>query len=403
MKKSIEMKQTLTGKLEDRRNALMKGDTETANALKTEIDNLKLAIQVQEELEAGEKIGAPAAPALSAEEKKSAKVAGQTIRAYMKMRSGKSLTEAENALLVPSETPGTNGESYIMPQYIVTRIQELKRSYRSARELVTVQNTNGCFTGSITYEAAEKTSGLINFDDGEELTDLGDPSFTTVKFSLSLWGGILTLSNVLLRFTDNDLAEYVARYMAKKSVITENELIFAALEKSKTAVAITGPDDLKKSLIVTIDPANSSGPDACIVTNQDGFAEMATWKDEQGRYLMQPDITQPEVYRLFGLEVKMYPNASMPSKVQSQENTPSTGQTTTTTTIPVLYGNTREGTTLFESGSYEMAASTHAGFTKNQTIMRIIQALDVQQTDASDKVYCYGTITNSEVTGAAAG
>ena len=264
-----------------------------------------------------------------------------------------------------------------------------------------MQNTNGCFTGSITYEAAENNAGLINFDDGDELTDLGDPSFTTVKFSLSLWGGILTLSNVLLRFTDNDLAEYVARYMAKKSVITENELIFAALEKSKTAVAITGPDDLKKSLIVTIDPANSSGPDACIVTNQDGFAEMATWKDEQGRYLMQPDITQSEVYRLFGLEVKMYPNASMPSKVQSQENTPSTGQTTTTTTIPVLYGNTREGTTLFESGSYEMAASTHAGFTKNQTIMRIIQALDVQQTDASDKVYCYGTITHSEVTGEA--
>ena len=48
MKKSIEMKQTLTKKLEDRRKALMKGDTETANALKTEIENLKLAIQVQE-------------------------------------------------------------------------------------------------------------------------------------------------------------------------------------------------------------------------------------------------------------------------------------------------------------------------------------------------------------------
>ncbi len=60
------------------------------------------------------------------------------IRAMIKKVTGAPLTEAENALLLPSteHTTGEHGESYILPEDISTLIRKKIRQYRSLREVI---------------------------------------------------------------------------------------------------------------------------------------------------------------------------------------------------------------------------------------------------------------------------
>ena len=55
--------------------------------------------------------------------------------------------------------------------------------------------------------------------------------------------------------------------------------------------AIKSLDDIKDVLNVKLDPAIS--PNAILLTNQDGFNYLDKLKDKDGKYILQPDPTQP--------------------------------------------------------------------------------------------------------------
>lgn len=300
------------------------------------------------------------------------------IRAALKKLTGKSLTEAENALLLPSESAptGDNGESYILPQEYQTIIVRLSRQFSSIREDVGYIRV-GSLTGGMPIEDIDSIQGLIDFSDGEELVAQSDFKFRMVAFNLKEMGAIIPISNTLLALSDEDLLAYVAGIFIKKACITEAVLAFAELKKDKTAKAIETYKNLRGYIITMLNPAVLGN--TRIITNQHGFEWLSNQTYPDGTPIMKPDASEPRSYKFDGFPVKVYANNLLPNTAESK--------------APIFFGATTEGVKLFDLGITAFAASSHAGFTKNLTLARFIEFIDAKQFDGSDACYGYGEIT----------
>lgn len=383
MSKLEEMQAKLAALINMAQNHLDKDEDEKAEQVFKEAQALADKIEKQKQLDklsTGLKIPeAPETPKTpeTANDKENASF----IRAALKKLSGTKLTEAEDALLLPSTTypNGANGEGYILPQDIQTKIHEKMRQYKSLREVCGYLKTTA-LTGSYPADNDE-TEGLVDFTDGTDGTYVTDPSFTPVSWSLKEKGAFIKISNTLLALTDNDLIAYIVRRFAKKAVITENAMAKAKLENGKTAKNLSGWVALKESINVDLDPASLYN--TRIITNQDGFNVLDKALDLTGRAVLQPDPTQPTRKLFMGYPVEIYSSALLPSD-------------TTNNVAPIYYGNIEDGVQFVDLGYIAFASSKEAGFLSNTTICRLIEWVDVVQADASDKCYCFGKLSLGE-------
>ena len=198
MKKSLEMKNKLEGLKQEAQNLLDQNKVKEAQDKMEEVKNLKAAIIIQEDLEKEEE----EMLALKSNEMKnkiedkfggtdtgltqdSVQKNASFIRAALKKVTGKSLTEAENALLLPTQLAptGTNGEGYILPQDIRTLITKKMRQYKSIRDVIGYMPV-GALSGSFPIENFESVTGLIDFEDGTDGTESNDIKFANVTFKL---------------------------------------------------------------------------------------------------------------------------------------------------------------------------------------------------------------------------
>lgn len=383
MRKSQIMKAKLETMKAVAQSYLDENKVEEAKAKMAEIENMKAAIQMQEQLEADEEKEAETKMAEQGAEKAQdkagdVKASANTLRAMIKAGMGKRLTDVEASLLVG----GSNGEGYILPTDVTTMIRKKIRDYSSLRDIVGYIPTTA-LSGSFTVEDFETLTELVDFADGTDGTEATDVKFKSVTFSLKQKGALITLSNTLLAMTDNNLVEYIAEVFAKKAALTENKLIVAAFAaNSKTKKAIADWKALKASTNVDLDPAVLSG--MVYLTNQDGFNMLdAALDTATGRPILQPDPTNPTRRLFMGYPVRVVSNAILLT----------TG--TTTKKAPIIYGNLKEAVSLIDNDGYQFATSSEAGFKNNTTIARVIEHVDVVQVDNSDKIYIYGEITLS--------
>ena len=367
---------------EEARVLLTDGKVEEAKAKTTEINELNAKIQaiidLEEAVEAGNVEGyddkTVDAKAKTTETK--TKAAASALRSTIKAMMGKRLTEVEAALV----TPGTNGEGYLLPEDVKTRIFQIMRDYKSMRPILGYMRTTD-MSGSFPIEDFETVSELVDFsDNGDDIVEASDISFRNIGFALKQKGALIVLGNTLLQKTDNDLIEYVAGVFAKKAVITENKMAFAALNLNKVKKALADEAALRKAWNTGIDESVKFG--AVIATNQDGFDFLDSLQDLNGRPLLQPVVTDPTKKTYKGLPIEVFSNALLPT----------TG-TTPTAKVPMYVGNLKMAASFVDDGVYQFALSEHAGFKKNVTIARVIEHVDCVQVDKSDKVYFVGELT----------
>lgn len=350
-------KLTEEGKLEE-----AKAKTEEAKAINEQIKQAEEIEKMEEELnqDAGTPVTEPV-------ENKKADVN----KAFIKAITGKKLTPAENALIEKADVDDPNG-SILVPTDENTRINEYKRQYKSLRTHVREYRTT-VVTGSFVYENNSTMSLLTDIDEMEEIPQEDGPKFKTKGYSIKNKGAILPVSNTLLSDEQSGLMAYVGRWFARKAVKTENADILAVMKADKTAKELADWKALKRSLNKDIDPALIPG--SVIITNQDGFDELDNAVDENGRPILQPDPKNPTQKMFKGLTIDVYSNNDIPSKDGK---------------APVFYGNLEEAITFVNRERYEIAKSKEAGFTKNATLIRILERYDVIKTD--NEAYIYGEL-----------
>ena len=336
------------------------------------IEALQKEFELEERLEKAAKAGVPddAQGVTGTSEKKA-----NGFQLIAKLMHRKPLTDVEKTALV-SGTNSENGETYLVPEDVRAEINELRKTYVSARDLVTVETTDA-LAGSVTYEAGTP-AGLSDFDDGDAIEEETGVKFALKKFTIAWKGKLIPVSRILLGAAKASLMNYLNRWFVRNAVISENAKIFATLKagyNSGTPKAIAGWKALKKSITVDLDP--SCLIDGVIATNQSGFACLDAEEDADGRPVLQPNPAHPTEKLFQGLRVKVYPDAQLPN--------------IDGTHFPIIYGATKAGATFVEHQDLEFTLSEHYLFNKNQTCLRVVEGFDVMSTDT--EAYIYGSFS----------
>ena len=260
------------------------------------------------------------------------------------------------------------------------------RQYKSIRDVIGYMPV-GALTGSFPIENFETITGLVDFTDGTDGTDSNDIKFKNINYSLKEKAAFIKLSNTLLMLTDNALIAYVVEIFSKKAIVTENTLGIATLKSNKTVKPLADWKALKSSINTDLDPAVLYG--CSIVTNQDGFDVLDSALDTTGRPILQPNPANPTQMLFKGYPVVVYSNAMIPS---------SEATISVKAKAPIFYGNLQEAAKFIDlNGQIAFATSSEAGFMSNTTIARLIEFIDVQQVDSSDKCYVYGELEFGEL------
>ena len=287
-------------------------------------------------------------------------------------------TRGIRAAVMHEGTSSDNAEDgnvgLIVPQDIQTRINEIMRQLVDLSEYVTVETVN-TLSGSRVLEADNTMTPFQVVNEYASIQEMDNPKFVPITYQLVKRAGYLPLTNELLADTDQNILNYVSRWIAKKYVVTKNSLI-TALFQGLQPVQLASFDDIKKVLNVTLDPDISLN--ATIITNQDGYQWMDTQVDQNGRYLLQDDITQPGRKLFKGRPVVVVSNRYLPN-VQSGDKT----------YAPIFIGNGKEFAVLFTRGIYELASTREGGdaWRRDTTELRVITRDDLRLWDPTAMVY----------------
>lgn len=294
-----------------------------------------------------------------------------------KLLSCQRLNETEKAALVTGSS-SQNGENYLVPEDVRLEIKELRRSYRSAKNIVTVTPTFA-LTGSDNYESGTP-AGLTSFNDGEEITEETGMKFTRKTFTIGWHGKLIPISRVLAGAEKAGLMSYINRWFVKNAIITENAAIFAKLKNgynSGTPKTLKHWMELKYSINKDIDP--DCLINGLIVTNQSGFNYLDTALDANGRPILQPDPSSATLKMFQGYPIIVFSDIQLPNIADKK--------------YPIFYGDTKAGCEFVEYMNLEFAFSEHYGFGKNQNFMRVIEGFDVMSTDTD--AYIYGCLEDN--------
>ena len=148
--------------------------------------------------------------------------------------------------------------------------------------------------------------------------------------------------------------------------------------------SIANFDDIKDLENNTLDPALM--PSASFVTNQSGYNVLSKVKDAQGRYMLQRDITQPDVYRLDGKTITVIADKWLPDISGAH---------------PLYYGDLKQGITLYDREHMSLL-STNIGagaFEHDLYKVRVIDRFDVEVIDdGAWATASFKTVANQQAT-----
>lgn len=260
-----------------------------------------------------------------------------------------------------------NAIGLTIPQDIQTVIHQLVRQYASLEQYVNVENVTTS-NGSRVYEKFSDITPLANLDDEDTaIGDNDDPKLHLVKYLIKRYGGITTATNSLLKDTAENILAWLEGWIAKKVVVTRNAAIIAVMNAAPKKPTLATFDDVKDLNLTAVDPAIAAT--SFYMTNQSGFAALAKVKDAMGRYLLQPDPSQPDHKQIDGKDVIEVADRWLADPAKD--------------THPLYFGDLKQAATLFNREQMSiLVTNIGAGaFEKDQTKIRVIDRFDVEATD----------------------
>lgn len=367
---SKEMK-ALLKKINDMKNAIrgMQGQGKTAEMQDKmkELNNLQqefnMLADLEDDAEEGVKdsVNAGRAKEAGQEEKPTkARVTKAFVALVKAVFSGKRPQEEDVEVydtMTTSKAEDDNDEKGIgvtVPDDLRTDIEELRRSADNLEQYVNIEIVR-TKEGTRNIEADADSTPFPEVAEGGQFQDQADPKFKQVHYVIKKYGGILKATLELFEDTAENVWRYISKWLAKKSRATRNARILAVLSEMTAGaeIAVSNLDALKDIFNVQLDPAVADG--AVVVTNQRGYNFLDKLKDENQRYILQPDPTQPTRKLLFGL----YPIIKL-----SQKTLPSTevksGDTVTAYKHPIYCGDLKEAVTLFDRRLYSVDLNDRA-------------------------------------------
>lgn len=294
--------------------------------------------------------------------------------AFVSCLKGKMSIEQQMIIQAALSSSSDADGGALIPKDQSTKIIELTRSFSSLRDEVTVEPVT-TLTGSRVMEQEAEYAAFSEVTEGSKISNTNSGQFTTISYSCKTYGGLLPIPMNLLKDSNENILNHVNKWFAKKKVATENKVIYDVVnDLSKSDITSTDAvDKIKKALNVTLDPIISSN--GSIITNQTGFNALDKLKDTDGKYLLQPDPTQPTKKILKGRPIKVYPDKVLPND--------------SSTKAPIIIGDLKRAVTLFDRELLTInSTDVGAGAFENNTIMvRGLMRLDAKKMDEKAVVF----------------
>lgn len=276
---------------------------------------------------------------------------------------------------------------YTVPEDIQTKINTYRESKTSLRDLVDVEPVT-TKSGQRTFKKRSQQTGFTKVGEGGKIGAKTTPQFERMSYDIQKYAGYFPVTNELLEDSDQNITGTLITWIGDESRATGNNIILDTI-KTKAKTAISGLDDIKKVLNVTLGQAFK--PTSKIVTNDDGLQYLDTLKDNDGKYLLQPNPANPIEMRLCAgatiIPVVVIPNADMPSDVSTAGKRK----------IPFIIGDLKEGVKFFDRKHLTILASNIAqagdlnAFDEDLTLFRAIEREDCKVKD--NQAFVNGELT----------
>ena len=286
---------------------------------------------------------------------------------------------------INKEGTGIDG-GYTVPEDIQTRINKWREAEFSLQSLVATEKVTAP-TGARTYMKKVSHSGFQNVAEAGKIGAVTGPQFERITYTIAKYAGYLPVTNELLADSDANITNVLIDWLGKEDVATRNALILAAIAQ-KAQTAFSGLDDVKAAVNVTLGQIYAGG--VAIVTNDDGLNYFDTLKDENGRYLLQPDINPANPWNMtIAIGARRVPAVVIPNAILA----------TASNKIPVIVGDLKEYCKIYDKAQLSIMTSNTAqvgsggsalnAFEEDLTLFRAIMRLDCEVIDAGAIVNGY--------------
>lgn len=281
---------------------------------------------------------------------------------------------------------------YTVPEDIQTKINKRRESKASLIDLVSVEpvTTN---KGARTFKKREQQTGFQKVGEGGKIGGKATPKFERIEYEIAKYAGYFPVTNEILADSDAAITNTLTEWIGDESRVTRNNIIKTTIDK-KAKTQLKSLDDIKKALNVTLGAAFKST--SKIVTNDDGLQYLDTLKDNDGKYLLQPNPADPMKLRLCAgatiIPVEIIPNEDLPSDTKTAKQRK----------IPMIIGDLKEGIKFFDREKLTIVASNLAvagelnAFEEDLTLFRAIEREDCQIRD--EKAFVNGELTIADET-----
>ena len=255
----------------------------------------------------------------------------------------------------------------------------MRRSEDNLEQYVNVEHVT-TKSGSRNIEVDADSVPFDNVDEEADFPGMDEPQFRKIKYEIKKKGGILKITAELFEDAAQNVMAYINKWIAKKTKATRNAMILKTINTMTTGkeVVISSIDSLKDVFNVKLEPAIALG--AVVITNQNGFNYLDKLKDSDGKYILQPNPTQPTQMLLFG----KYQIIKVSNKViKSESITDETTKKVTGYKHPVYMGDLKEAVTLFDRNviTIDMNDKGAGLWEKDMTGIKVRDRFDVQPVD----------------------
>ena len=351
-------------------------DVAKANEILSEIDSLKAEYETEKRLYELEKdTNAPSVTELENKANTQLDAVANFAKAVRSIIQGKGLVEGVDA-----------DGGYTVPEDIQTTVNkwaDVDYSLLQDIDVVTVSTNKGART----YQAKTDADVFVDLDENGAITkEIEAPKFERVTYSIQDRAGFMPVSNDLIADSDANIVSLVSEWLGKANVATSNAKILELIN-TKPQTELTDMDGIKSAVNVTLGQAYKNG--AKIITNDDGLNYLDTLKDENGRYLLNPDPTNSAKLTLRCGNVVL-PIKVLPNKILK----------TVDNKVPMIVGDLKSAIRKWDRQSMSIKASDVASiggfnaYAMNMTLFRAILRDDYTKMDFDAIVNGFITVGN---------
>lgn len=253
---------------------------------------------------------------------------------------------------VPGGSLTTESGFVVIPEEIVNEIMKLKEVEFNLDQYVTVKSVNN---GSGKYPVVRQSqvAALPEVAELAENPELAVKPFFQLAYDIKTHRGYFLVSREAVEDAQIDVIAELKEWMARTIAATRNKAIIDVIKNGgpgedgpTTTIPkqdVTTIDEIKDAVNLNLLPNYEHN---VAIVSQSAFAELDKEKDDNGVYLIQPDVKEASAKRLLGARVVILPDEML-------------GEDGAST---IIIGNLKDAIVLFDRSQYQASWTDYMHF-----------------------------------------